>query len=1047
LGLRIYKASAGSGKTFTLAKEYIKIALRSDYAYQNILAITFTVKATQEMKERILNALSKFSQGGKDDMLSDILKETDFSHQEIIERSGRVYSNMLHNYGRFEVSTLDSFFVRTVKSIAKELGLPINFEIELDHDKTMEAMVEKLFEEAKNNKPLRDWLNKYAEHKMGENKSWHIKRDIFNDGRQVFSEKYHQANRDSVGHNPLEGESSLVDIIADAQKEKKRIRKKAAEQCEKALALAKENGLSAADFRAHTFTVFERKEKVLEGTAPSATFHNTVAGSMDWYTKSAPQAKVAVIDGIASQLSACGIAMLEEITLYSTYDAFLKKIFIYGILDYLNTLLVSYRDEKNLLLLSDLSALLSSLIGNNDAPFIFEKAGSRYQHIFIDEFQDTSDLQWKNVLPLVLNALGNGDEVLIVGDVKQSIYRWRGGNLNLLLEDIKKDLVNHYSSENSDKTLNTNYRSDKAVVEFNNQVFSHIRDNLADFTGSNSEELLQKAYKEIEQVVMKKSEGFVSVNFIQKDHDYEEEMSEWLINAIKDCQADGFSYRDMLILVETKVNAHIVAQILHSEEIKVITDRSLLLRNSEKVLFLISCTEWLSDTRNQVAQCQMLYLYRVIFEIEADLHDTFNVNRENWLEDFIATMPNGFIDQLDNWKSKPVYEALEDIIYFFGLHEKADGFIQKFQDELLVLMEKGETSLEDMLKWWKANRDELSIGAPESEEAIKIMTVHKSKGLESPIVFYPFSKRAYNAKGLFWTDQIPDRFSEFKLLPLNFSGSLSENEFSAAHDLELSESILERLNVHYVAFTRAKSRLYVCGTYNPKLKKPLQNGKIKTLEQALDRTLEVLGICDLQADDISKTYTYGKKEKRKADNDEDDHIESKPLRAYPSHPYTNKLNLKEGSKRFFELREEGLESDRQRGLIIHSLLESLDQSQVHEKQIEKLQNEGIINADEVQFVRDTFSNLMKDATFQSFFDPEWESFVEREILLDGKSFRPDRVIVKGTAAKVIDYKSELQKQSHTKQVSKYAELLEQMGYTDIEKYLVYTISQEIVKVS
>lgn len=1005
------------------------------------------------MKHRILSFLKALAAGKDPDLLEQIVDETKGSEHElksdyVKKQASRVYSNMLHDYGRFEVSTLDSFFVRTVKSIAKELGLPINFEIELDHDKTMEAMVEKLFEEAKDNKALRKWLNKYAHHKMSENKSWQIKRDIFSDGKQVFSEKYHQANKDRVGHQAKKGERALADIIDDAQKNSARIKQMAKEQCEKALNLIDKNGLTRSDFPVAVYDVFARRENVYE-TSPNQTFRDTVAGHKTWFKKTTAKAKQPIIEGISRELSGFGQSILDEEALYSTYGSFLKKIFIYGILDYLHSLLVAYRDEKNLLLLSDLSALLSNLIGENDAPFIFEKAGSKYQHIFIDEFQDTSDLQWKNVLPLVLNALGSsGNEVLIVGDVKQSIYRWRGGNLNLLLSKIQIDLQSAYKPSVSDQTLDTNYRSDELIVKFNNLLFTHLRDNIARYAGSERGALFPVAYKEIAQKPKKGiGQGFVSIDFIESKSDYQEEMAEWLVNSINDCIKDDFTYRDMLILVETKADALLTAQILLEYKIPIITDRSLLLRNSEKVLFLISCAQWLTNSKNQVAQCQLLYLYQIIFNKELELHPTFDVGRKNWLDDFSKRLPEGFMDQIDSWKSKPVYEAIEDIIYFFGLQNKADAFIQKFQDELLLLMESGETSMEDMLKWWEANRDELSIGAPDSAEAIQIMTVHKSKGLESPVVFFPYSKKAYNSRGLFWTDQIPERFSDFKLLPLDFGSKLKDNEFNPAYELELSESILERLNVHYVAFTRAKNRLYVCGKFNPDPKKKPEDGNINTLEKVLLESLEKLEIGELETDNVNQYFRFGSPTKKPKAKEDEDYVEVKELRAYPSHPYTSKLQLKQGSKRFFELREEGLESERQRGLIIHSLLEVLDQPENLEQQIEKLQNEGIINAEEVSFVRDTFEGLMEDKTFQSFFDPSWEAFVEREILLKGKSYRPDRVICKGTEAKVIDYKSEIQKPDHQKQVLRYAELLKQMGYTKIEKYLVYTISKEIVKVS
>lgn len=1036
-GLTIYKASAGSGKTHTLALDYIKLALLDRWAFQKILAITFTVKATQEMKERIMLILLQLSQDENKGVANQILDDERFKNiydeKWLKKRASEVHANILHNYSRFEIYTLDSFFVGIVKSMAKEIpGLPVNFDLELDSKKVMETIVRELFATAKEDPALLHWLESYAKSKMLEDKSWQIKRDIHKDGMQALNDKYRSANTDKHTY------ANLKERVKEISKTRWALEAEMKKTGLAIMDLIQSNNLSVSDFKAHTIN--QIPNKVLKGNFDLAsTLYKLLDGDGNWYKTTQTKDKVALIESISDQLKTECKKITALIPKWNSYKAVSEKIFVYGVLDAINRLLKSYRTNKNLFLLGDMGALLAKIIQDNDAPFILEKVGSRYEHIFVDEFQDTSDTQWKNILPLIKNALSEGGKAMIVGDVKQSIYRWRGGNLNLLLTQIKNDLQGHTIR---DEGLRTSYRSTRSIVDFNNVIFDWAKNHLNTLANNNTNELYLKAYDEHRQSVNRDDLGYVEIKFIpQSNKAFTEEMIPWVVDRIESVVSDGYELRDILILVETHAKAREISLALMDMNLAVVTDRSLLLRNSEKVLLLISVLKWMSNSQDEIAKVQILYLYDLLFPTGLNQEEILDVSHESWPERFDSNIPPEFKAASEQWKLKPIYEAVEEMLIFFGLHEKADAFTQRFQDSILSIMDSGVNSLSETLDWWEANRNDLSIKISESQNAIKVSTVHKVKGLSSPIVIFPYSDKTYSSKGTFWTSEITDDFKDFNILPLAFGSTLGQSDFVEAHEKELSESVLERINVHYVAFTRAEDRLYIVA--NPK---PPGKDSRASLGHLLKKATKEGGFSEkLNVTNSEDLFTLGKTERKVKKNKE---VASQTVidKHLIASPYRDKIQLRKYSKKFWELREKGIESKRRHGLIVHDLLERLQSEQDVEVKMLEMYNEGLIDESDFEELRSNLEGLSSQDLFKSFFADDWEVFVERDIFFENRSYRPDRVITKEEKAIVIDYKREVKDKKHEKQVQLYEKLLRDIGYTDVKKYLVFTQTNEIIEV-
>ncbi len=1044
----IYRSSAGSGKTFTLVKEYLKIVLRNPQDYQHILAITFTNKATEEMKERILKDLRDMAAGENTTMREVIEKEFEHFEQKlnIQDRAKKALTNILHNYSKFSVSTIDHFFSQLVRSLARELKLSLNYEIDVDDNTALEESLHLLYETLTHDEELRSWVKDFAFSRIEDDKGWQLDYTLIDFGKELFKEKFHQGfsklKKEEVNIKSLR---TLEKLLWDTQQKYRSQQKIYAKQ---AMELIEKHGLEKNDFKGkgsgpvNTFDKILRNDLIL-----NQTFQRTARGESDWYIASSPKREeiiALVAAGLGQIASDIYEYHLSHYGAYMTAYQLQRHIYSYGLLDAIGEQLKVYRQSHNLMLLSHNSFLLREIISDKEAPFLFEKLGNYYHHILIDEFQDTSQYQWDNLKPLVTNALDQRNHVLLVGDVKQSIYRWRGGDLNLLLKKSVQDL-SLYTDQLEEKTLQENRRSSQSVVAFNNEFFKHASNALLvtkDLPQDSS--MLSEVYREVEQESKSKSIGGVSIKF------YERNGAEWrhhaldhLTSIIEDQISHGARYSDFLVLCNRNVEVAEVSQHLALLGMPVDSDQSLGLASNWAVRLLISSMYLLLDPKDPLARAEMAFLYQKGKpESNIDFNELFTNSCEKTSGLLESYLPPALVNSWDELSYRNIYEWVSGIIPLLIESIEADPFIARFLEVCLEQNAKGKSTAHDFLEWWEQNKSDQMVVFPGDQEAVRVMTIHKAKGLEAPIVILPWAdfELKPRADSLFWTDQLSEKYHKYKLLPLSFTRDLQESDFANAYQQELLEGLTEGLNTVYVAFTRARMRLYVCSVIPSK---KLAVDDLASLYKLL------WTVCNKPEwgtswDSNTQIFTMGDLiEPLSPSNDQA--TPSIPIDRMRIGSYEDKVSIHSGHQRMFTLLDNYQANTIREGIQLHAALERLNSKEEISNVLDHLHAEGLIRKKDKRHIQEKMNALFEQPEFSAFFDPGWEVFSEREIAGNGSRYKPDRVMVNQHRTVVVDYKREKEHEKHHQQLSQYATLLENMGYKNIEKYLVYVRDLRIVK--
>ena len=1044
----IYRSSAGSGKTFTLVKEYLKIVLRNPKDYQHILAITFTNKATEEMKERILDALMDMAAGKDTDMKRVIEEEVKHFPQKlnIQDRAQKALSNILHDYSRFSVSTIDHFFSQLVRALARELKLSLNYEIDVDDDTAMEEAIELLYESLTGDRELRDWTKDFAFNRIEDDKGWQLDYTLLDFGKELFKEKFHQGfskiSKDEVNIASLR---ELEKLLANTQYQYSAHQKQLAK---KALDLITEAGLRIDDFKgksrgaANTFNKILRNNLVL-----TSTFQKTVRGEDDWYSASSlkrDEIKSLLDQGLSQLASEIYQYHLSNYQAYMTSKQLRKHIYSYGLLDAISEQLKVYRQSNNLMLLSHNSFLLREIISDKEAPFLFEKLGSYYHHVLIDEFQDTSTYQWENVKPLITNSLDGQNHVLLVGDVKQSIYRWRGGDLNLLLTKAVQDL-SLYSDQLEEKTLQINRRSAQQVVAFNNQFFSLASQFLLQTKHLPEHSMmLSEVYKEVAQESHATTEGGVSIKFFERNQgQWVNDALDYATQIIKDHISKGGDYNDFLILCDRNVEVAQVSQHLSMLGIPVDSEQALKLSSYWAVRLLVSSMYLLVDPQDSLARAEMAYLYQTgAKKSRIDFHSLFSAALDGHgpLEEYL---PKDLVEGWEQIMHKNIYEWVSSLISWMIPMDLPDPFLARFLEVCLEQNIKGNTTAQDFLNWWEEHKEEQMVIFPSHQQAVRVMTIHKAKGLEAPIVLLPWAdfELKPNKDSLFWTDKLSSQYAKYKLLPLSFTSDLMDSHFAQAYQQELLEGLTEGLNTVYVAFTRARQRLYVCSV----------RPRSKVERDDLGRLYKLLWeICnqpvwEQRFDPQSGEFVMGDLD-QPFNNERPNTVPSVPVQHLRVQPYEDKVGIQSGSARMFTLLDHYKAQHIREGLQLHAVLERLINKEDLPVIMNRMQAEGMMKHSDKEEIAKKLEQLFKVPGFTALFDQKGEVFAERALASQGKRYQPDRVVVTDDMTMVVDYKREKEADKHKQQVATYASLLSQMGYQNLRKILVYIEESRIVEV-
>ncbi|MEO0527540.1 MAG: UvrD-helicase domain-containing protein [Bacteroidota bacterium] len=1019
---KIYDASAGSGKTFTLVSNYLKIILSSfsKNNFRHILAITFTNKAVDEMKQRILRSLFEFGQDPTPEsskaMLLSIAQESGLSSHILRERSREVLKQILHNYAFFDISTIDKFTHRLIRTFAKDLKLPQNFEVVLDMDLLLDEAIERLVQKAGTSQQLTKVLLDFALEKIDEDKSWDITVDLNRMGKLLFNETH-------IKQLKYLEEKNIADFLAlkkNLSIELTMVKQQVAEKSKTVLQLIHAYGLQANDFPRETLP--NHFKKIMDSECePSKLYGNKLEENLK-------EGKIlkSGIEIPSNDLAPKILTHYLDIKADIYKIAFLKNayqnIVPLTVLNAIQQEIKVIELERDQLPISSFNSIISKEIKNQPAPFIYERLGEKYRHYFIDEFQDTSEMQWDNLVPLIGNALESEDEkgkrgsLLVVGDAKQAIYRWRGGKAEQFME-LMDSKTNPFMIPPTTASLGTNYRSHEEIIKFNNDFFTLTSPFLANnaynklFINGNSQEYNSK------------EGGLVQINFIENEQNEDVLYCEEVLTIIKDTLQKKYVYRDICILTRKRKHGIILADYLMQHHIPIISSETLLLNSSRKVQFLINILAFCDLPQNKETSYNILYF---LATKEEDKH-TFIHNHLSQLESMLMT-EYGFDIQLLKYFS--VYDGLEYAIKQFELVDDSDAHLTYLMDVVMEVEQKEGGGIRAFLSYWEKKREKLSVVAPESMNAIQLMTIHKAKGLEFPIVLFPYANtyiyEEINPK--VWLPVEDVVFNGFKEVLINKKkevehyGTIPKRVYlQEQHKLEL-----DAFNLLYVALTRAVKALFII------TKKDLSSKGMHKTDHYSGLFIHYLKEKGLWQDD-KKIYLKGTLAKNPKNLDSG-HLQQDVLYSYSS----------KNRPTFNILAKSGLLWDTDRGNaisegnLIHYLLSHIGTKKDIENGFKLALSRGEIHNGQIPRLRQKILQIVNHPKLRPYYDDEGIIKNEWDIITkNGLILRPDRIVLKGDKATIIDYKTGKKNNRYHQQLYQYSDAIEEMGYLIENRIIIY----------
>ncbi|HET6245123.1 MAG: UvrD-helicase domain-containing protein [Bacteroidetes bacterium] len=1046
MNFTVYKASAGSGKTYTLVKEFLKLSLASPHAesYKGILAITFTNKAASEMKERVINSLKIISGDKKPEgtpafLLNDLVKELNTTEEIIKTRSAAVLTHILHNYSDLSICTIDKFTHKIIRTFAHDLHLPVNFEIELDEKNLLSKAVDLLISKVGVNPEFTEVLVEFTESKANQEKDWHIERDLRKFAGEMLGDdgsKY----LEKLKHLKL---SDFIDIKNQIKNYTTAFENELALIGDEATMLIDSVGVEPAAFAGGANGIPKYfsylKERRTDNYKPTPTVAKNIEADK-WHAGKATINDKSDIDSIKDLLKdffyRADFIVSERFAEYFLLKMIYKYIYSLMVLNEIEKIIAQLKKENNILHISEFNKIISEIVANEPAPFIYERIGERYKHFLIDEFQDTSVLQWQNLLPLLDNSLAGGNFNMIVGDGKQSIYRWRGGEVeqfamlpkvykqdsNLLIAERQASLERNYI----EKPLSSNFRSKMEVVDFNNRFFNQISTGL--FIG------YQTIYDNHNQNFRKENQGgYVQVEFL--DEKNLAELSLEQTNCIKiheiinDTLLDGYKLKDIAILFRKNQEASLVARFLIEQGIDVISSESLLINNSKDVRFAVNFLSYLinpADIGLQAKIMQFVLLYKI--KNQSEIHNSLSALRPSQLSLEKQLSAKGYVFSSVRLLKLPLYEICEEIFRIFELSEKPNSYIQFFLESVHNFTARNTAGIVSFLEWWEDKKDKLSVVIPQGTNAVNIMTIHKSKGLEFPIVIFPFANwRTKNSKDNFWINLDKSSVVNLSSAVVPANKQLEDTVYAPLYSEEVNKSKLDNMNILYVAMTRPEDRLYIISSLS----------KYKDLANYFIDYFKAAGQWDCECN----TYTFGTKTPS-LQRVSKDYPSTYLLDSIISEPWNNKINITRLAPERWDI--ENLDEQMAYGKLLHLALSRINSIVQIEPVLERMVFEGIILSEEKVKLENKLLQIVTHPKIALWFSPLLNVKNEVEILLpDGSSYRPDKVIIQDKNAVIIDFKTGKRNlKKHSNQLDKYQEVLIDMGFESIQKYLIYT--EEIV---
>ena len=1047
---QIYNASAGSGKTFTLVKEYLKILLESSNAFkfQQILAVTFTNKAAGEMKERVIKNLNEFAQGKTNNMQNVICSETGIPDTLIKTRAQNILSALLQNYSAFSVTTIDSFTHKLIRTFAYDLDLPLNFDVEMDAQTLLSEAVDVVISKIGSDKQLTNLLVSYAIDKLNDDKSWDFSHELKSFASIILNEN-HAEHLKNLNKTDIQ---EFTNIKKQLKKENNAIAEKYIEIGQKGSQLIKSQQLAIGDFanggdlpnhflKLKRFINLNVNDLKFEGR-----LNSIIEDGKKLYSAKCQSFQQQCIENISDELVQLYFQSKElYVSNYGRYifnDLIINGLVPLAVLSYINYALNEIKTENNILLNAEFNNLISNSIKNEPAPFIYERLGEKYRYYFIDEMQDTSLLQWQNLIPLIDNAISTENEfgekgrLLLVGDPKQSIYRWRGGKAEQFIglsNSNTENAGNPFYVEKTVLNLNTNYRSFSEIIDFNNNFFTFS----ADFLNNAAYKQLFKSQNN--QQFNKNLGGYVELSFIEiniaddeKELLYPKKVLEIIQNLDK-----TFSKNEVCVIVRTKKQGVAVANYLTENNVDIISSETLLLKNNDLVNFVINFLYFIENPSNNEVKIKLLYF----------LHEFINPNIEKhqFLEEFIRLPKIDFFEKLKQFNiffnynefiQIPFYESIEYIIGSFKLTQKSNAALQFFLDVVFEYQQKKQASVLGLLEYWEQKKENLSVVAPETEAAVNIITIHKAKGLEFPVVIYPYDLNIYKQiEPKVWLNY--PNANQIKSVLVNYSDKLKYigEEGKYLHQQRREELELDNFNLLYVALTRPVEQLYIVTNKN---KNPKKDNSITSFSGLFTAYLKHLGIW------ASNQLTYGFGNKQRCRVEKDILKKSKIQASFITNSWKNhQINIVSKSSVLWDTTQGEAISY---GNLIHEMLSKIYSDSDIDEVTNQYLYKGLINNKTYKKVVNTLKAIVNHPKLKPYFLNNYKNNIynEREFVTnEGQILIPDRLIINNKKVTIIDYKTGLPNPKHHQQILTYAKTLEALKLS-VNKMLLVYIKDEII---
>lgn len=1034
--LTVYKASAGSGKTFRLAIEYIKLLIENPTAYKNILAVTFTNKATEEMKNRILSQLYGLWKGLPDsaNYLKKIIEETGKPETIIAQKAGEALTYIIHDYHCFNVVTIDAFFQSVLRNLARELDLTANLRVSLNDEQIESQAVDELIDELTNTSIILRWIIDYINENIEEDRGWNVIGQIKSFGKTIFNDFY-KDEQDKL--NRVFSDETFFKRYTD---EIKHIKKDAAEimrqYAETFFDLLRENDLSVDSLisKERGIASYFKKLKGNEWSDSkccNATFEKHLADANNWVAKNSPDH-----DRITSLARETLIPLLKDTEqarkrqwkLFVSADLTLRHLNQLRLLGNIQKRINTINNEAGCFLLSDTQHFLHMFMGGSDTPFIFEKMGVRLDHIMIDEFQDTSTVQWRNFRVLLQETMSR-DTNLIVGDVKQSIYRWRNGDWRLL-----NNIQEQYTDEQLKvENMETNFRSAKNIVDFNNKFFIDAAEmeyqKELDINPSEAEQL-KRAYADVYQETPegKGNEGLVRISLLPAD-DYYNETINGIINTVSELKSNGVNDHEICILVRSNRYIPLIADAFMQllPEVNIVSDEAFRLDASLAVCTLIQAF------RSLITPSDAL--------IEANLRKSYQ--RINGTDDLQLPLSPQLL-------TLPLTDLADKLFNIFHLEllDDESAYICSFYDYISKFLLELGTDLDAFLEEWDESIHKKTIQS-DHYDGIRIISIHRSKGLEFANVIIPFCDWRINMGNTIWCHPQEEPFSELPIVPIDCSKKLAESIYSNDYAYEHIQNCVDNLNLLYVAFTRARNNLFVIG----------QRDSSMSRCQLIQDVLAKWGINE-EIKSLPIIFEYGKLLINHGNRQEE--TQNKfllPVTPLPvniqSHQTIVTFKQSNKSRDFVTTEDNASEQSRyiKLGNVLHCLFSTIHTTEDLTKALRDLESEGVLYDNDVSAER--LSGMLKkhfsNPQIADWFSPRWTLFNECSIISINEQGelverRPDRVMTDGNETIVVDFKFGRERQEYKDQVNEYMTLLTKMGHSKVKGYIWYVYNNQIKEV-